>query len=63
MTYKVYLDAIKLTLMYCHLFLGLAGTYGQLRELHVKHQSDITLADLVTLAAVEAANEGMRRGG
>lgn len=39
---------------------GLTNTYRTLRELHRKHSSNMTLADFVALAAVEAANEGIR---
>lgn len=42
---------------------GLGGTYRQLKGLQVRHQTDITLADLVTLAAVEAGNAGIRQAG
>lgn len=39
---------------------GLITNYGTLRAMHTRHQASITLADLVALAAVEAALAGMR---
>ncbi|XP_067949770.1 uncharacterized protein [Watersipora subatra] len=42
---------------------GLGNSYRELRNLHSTHSSNITLADLIALAAVEAGNEGLRASG
>ena len=46
-------------LVFINPFSGLGPHYRTLRDLHSKHANDITLADLMALAAVEAAMEGM----
>ena len=42
------------------LFVGLVSSYRQVRDLHRRHAASISLADLVTLAATEAGNEGIK---